>query len=70
MRGWDFVSGEAYRSTGPMVFSYSDDAVSKRDFMNISTSEGERQQFNAPGEGGAHLQLAPPAFEVKEPPVE
>ena len=53
LRAWDFVTGEAYRSIEPIVFSFSDDAKSKRDFMNISTSrEGERQQFNAPGEGG------------------
>jgi len=53
LRAWDFVTGEAYRSKTPMVFSYADDSRSKRDFMNISTSRhGERQQFSAPGEGG------------------
>ena len=53
LRAWDFVTGEAYTSTQPIVFSFSDDPRSKRDFMNVSRSRGgERQQFNAPGEGG------------------
>ena len=53
LRAWDFVTGEAFRSATPIVFSYSTDPSSRRDFMNISTSrEGERQQFTAPGEGG------------------
>lgn len=52
MRSWDFTSGEAFRSTTPIIFSYSDDVRSKRDFMNISTNKTERQQFNHPGEGG------------------
>ena len=77
------LQGEAFRSTHPMIFSYSDDPRSKRvacpafahwpalahafclrggwalrillvtqDFMNISTSKMERQQFDHPGEGG------------------
>ncbi|CAE7854271.1 DSPTP1 [Symbiodinium microadriaticum] len=52
LRAWDFTSGEAFRSTHPIIFSYSDDPRSKRDFMNISTSKMERQQFDHPGEGG------------------
>jgi hypothetical protein len=53
LRAWDFVSGQAFRSEGPIVFSFSNDPRSMRDFMNISTSrEGERQQFDSPGEGG------------------
>jgi len=53
LRAWDFVTGQAFRSEGPIVFSFSNDHRSMRDFMNISTSrEGERQQFNSPGEGG------------------
>ncbi|KAL3913188.1 MAG: hypothetical protein SGPRY_008073 [Prymnesium sp.] len=45
--------GEAFRSVQPIVFSFSTNPREKRDFMNISTSEdGERQQFDAPGEGG------------------
>ena len=30
MRSWDFTSGEAFRSTTPIIFSYSDDVRSKR----------------------------------------
>lgn len=52
LRAWDFTSGEAFRSIEPIIFSFSDDPRSKRDFMNISTSKTERQQFNHPGEGG------------------
>jgi len=53
LRAWDFVSGAAFRSEEPIVFSFSNDQKSMRDFMNISIAkEGERQQFNAPGEGG------------------
>jgi len=53
LRAWDFVSGQAFRSEGPIVFSFSTCDRNVRDFMNISTAkEGERQQFNAPGEGG------------------
>ena len=46
------MSGEPFTSPHPIVFSYSVDPASKRDFMQISTSEGERQQYYAPGEGG------------------
>ena len=42
LRAWEFVTGEAYRSKTPMVFSYADDSRSKRDFMNISTSRHGR----------------------------
>lgn len=53
LRAWDFVTGEAFRSTRPIVFSFSEDPKSRRDFMNISTSrKGEFQQFKEPGEGG------------------
>ena len=53
LRAWDFASGAAFRSEQPIVFSFSTDPRSKRDFMNISTSSlGSRQQFDAPGEGG------------------
>ena len=52
LRAWDFTTGEAFWSTQPIVFSFSDDPRSRRDFMNISTSANEPQQFNAPGEGG------------------
>ena len=30
LRAWDFTSGEAFRSTHPIIFSYSDDPRSKR----------------------------------------
>mmetsp|Transcript_13712 Transcript_13712/g.28891 ORF Transcript_13712/g.28891 Transcript_13712/m.28891 type:complete len:393 (-) Transcript_13712:771-1949(-) len=36
----------------PIVFSYSNDPREKRQFMRISTSAQESQQFHAPGEGG------------------
>ncbi|CAE8608020.1 unnamed protein product, partial [Polarella glacialis] len=52
LRSWDFVSGQAFRSKQPIVFSYSEDERDKRDFMNVSTSHNARQQFSAPGEGG------------------
>eukprot|EP00930_Biecheleria_cincta_P047550 TRINITY_DN32985_c0_g1_i1.p1 TRINITY_DN32985_c0_g1~~TRINITY_DN32985_c0_g1_i1.p1 ORF type:complete len:779 (-),score=133.68 TRINITY_DN32985_c0_g1_i1:288-2624(-) len=52
LRAWDFGTGVAFRSTHAIVFSFSEDPRNKRDFMNVSTSENKRQQFNAPGEGG------------------
>jgi len=53
VRSWDFVTGEAFRSIEPIVFSFSTDPRSKRDFMNVSQSrQGELQQFDVHGEGG------------------
>eukprot|EP00928_Gymnodinium_smaydae_P039020 TRINITY_DN26760_c1_g2_i1.p1 TRINITY_DN26760_c1_g2~~TRINITY_DN26760_c1_g2_i1.p1 ORF type:complete len:768 (+),score=106.40 TRINITY_DN26760_c1_g2_i1:142-2445(+) len=52
LRAWDFGSGEAYRSTHPIVFSFAQDPRMKRDFMNVSTSTGSKmQKFGDPGEG-------------------
>ena len=36
LRSWDFVSGEAFRSERPIVFSFSSNPLNKRDFMNLS----------------------------------
>ena len=52
LRGWDFVTGQAFCSDQPIVFSFSNDPKDKRQFMKISTSANEAQQFHAPGEGG------------------
>ena len=52
LRAWDFVTGQAYASEQPIVFSYSSDARDRRGFMKISTSANQAQQFHAPGEGG------------------
>lgn len=35
LRAWDFVTGETFRSISPIVFSFSEDPKSRRDFMNI-----------------------------------
>lgn len=51
LRGWDFVDGQAFASEQPIVFSFSNDPRDKREFMKISTSANEAQQFYAPGEG-------------------
>ena len=51
LRAWDFTSGLPYRSAKPIVFSFSHDERSRRDFMAISEASGERQHFSAPGEG-------------------
>ena len=51
VRAWDFSSGEPFRSTESIVFSFSPDgAKSKRDFMEISVAARARQQFDAPGD--------------------
>ena len=52
LRAWDFVTGQAYCSHDPIVFSYATDPADRRSFMKISTSANEAQQFHAPGEGG------------------
>ena len=52
LRAWDFVTGQAYCSNEPIVFSYATDPADRRSFMKISTSAHEAQQFYAPGEGG------------------
>lgn len=52
LRAWDFVTGQSYSSTTPIVFSFSPDPRDKRQFMRISTSANEPVQFHAPGEGG------------------
>ncbi|CAB9507294.1 expressed unknown protein [Seminavis robusta] len=52
LRAWDFVTGQSYCSTKPIVFSFSPDPRDKRQFMRISTSANEPVQFHAPGEGG------------------
>jgi protein-tyrosine phosphatase len=52
LRAWDFVTGQAFCSVAPIVFSFADDPRDKRQFMKISTSAHEAQQFHAPGEGG------------------
>jgi len=52
LRAWDFCDGQAFRSKEPIVFSFSDDPRDRRQFMKISTSAQEAQQFHAPGEGG------------------
>mmetsp|Transcript_16513 Transcript_16513/g.30052 ORF Transcript_16513/g.30052 Transcript_16513/m.30052 type:complete len:791 (-) Transcript_16513:97-2469(-) len=52
LRAWDFVTGQAFCSNEPIVFSFADDPRDKRDFMKISKSSNTAQQFQAPGEGG------------------
>jgi protein-tyrosine phosphatase len=52
LRAWDFVTGQAYASEQPIVFSYSNDEKNRRSFMKISTSANRALQFHAPGEGG------------------
>lgn len=52
LRAWDFVTGQAFCSKQPIVFSFTHNALDKRQFMKISTSANEAQQFHAPGEGG------------------
>ena len=52
LRAWDFVTGQAYASKQPIVFSFADDPRDRRQFMKISTSANVAQQFHAPGEGG------------------
>jgi hypothetical protein len=53
LRAWDFVTGQAYASEQPIVFSYSNEGLrDRRAFMKISTSANRAQQFYAPGEGG------------------
>ena len=52
LRAWDFVTGQAYASAQPIVFSFSNDPRDRRGFMKISTSANSMQQFHAPGEGG------------------
>jgi hypothetical protein len=53
LRAWDFVTGQAFASEQPVVFSFSKDGPrDKRSFMQISTSANELQQFHEPGEGG------------------
>lgn len=52
LRAWDFVTGQAFASKHPVVFSFAEDPRDKRQFMKISTSANEAQQFHAPGEGG------------------
>ena len=52
LRAWDFVTGQSFTSTQPIVFSFADDPRDKRQFMKISTSANQAQQFHAPGEGG------------------
>ena len=52
LRAWDFVTGQAFTSKTPIVFSFADDPRDKRQFMKISTSANAAQQFHAPGEGG------------------
>ena len=51
LRAWDFVTGQAYCSKQPVVFSFADDSRDTRAFMKISHSANEAQQFLAPGEG-------------------
>lgn len=52
LRAWDFVTGQAYASEQPIVFSYSNEGLrDRRAFMKISTSANRAQQFHAPGEG-------------------
>lgn len=56
LRAWDFVGGEAYRSSTPLIFSYSDDLRSRRDFMMVSMSKpSEQQQFVEGTEGAGGL---------------
>jgi len=52
LRAWDFVSGQAYTSKEPIVFSHSSDSSDRRGFMKISNSANQAQQFYTPGEGG------------------
>ena len=52
LRAWDFVTGQAFASEHPIVFSFAKDSRDRRSFMQISTSANEMQQFHAPGEGG------------------
>lgn len=51
LRGWDFVTGEAFASNEPIVFSFADDPGDRRAFMKVSRSANVAQQFQAPGEG-------------------
>eukprot|EP00980_Cylindrotheca_fusiformis_P009794 scaffold2156_cov115-Cylindrotheca_fusiformis.AAC.19 len=52
LRAWDFVTGQAFASKQPVVFSFAEDPRDRRQFMKISTSANEAQQFEFPGEGG------------------
>lgn len=52
LRAWDFVTGQAFASTQPIVFSHASDPRDRRGYMKISTSANRAQQFHAPGEGG------------------
>jgi len=52
LRAWDFCDGQAFCSKEPIVFSFSEEPGDRRQFMKISTSAQEAQQFHAPGEGG------------------
>jgi protein-tyrosine phosphatase len=52
LRAWDFVTGQAFASKQPIVFSFAEDSRDRRQFMKISTSSNAALQFHAPGEGG------------------
>ena len=52
LRAWDFVTGQAFCSKQPIVFSFAHDPNDRQKFMKISTSATQAQQFHAPGEGG------------------
>lgn len=55
LRAWDFVSGKAYSSCNPIVFSYGEvldngGRIDRRAFMKVSTSANEPQQYHEPGQ--------------------
>ena len=56
LRAWDFVSGKAYWSRSPIVFSYAgedfsnDCRIDRRAFMKVSTTANEPQQYHEPGQ--------------------
>mmetsp|Transcript_83958 Transcript_83958/g.175618 ORF Transcript_83958/g.175618 Transcript_83958/m.175618 type:complete len:807 (-) Transcript_83958:264-2684(-) len=79
LRAWDFVSGEGFRSKGPIAFSYAEDARNKRDFRDVATDPAEEQRvYTSPEESsilgmGANaivhrvqLQVATPSPEGSE----
>eukprot|EP00927_Polykrikos_kofoidii_P049566 TRINITY_DN43612_c0_g1_i1.p1 TRINITY_DN43612_c0_g1~~TRINITY_DN43612_c0_g1_i1.p1 ORF type:complete len:800 (+),score=110.19 TRINITY_DN43612_c0_g1_i1:115-2514(+) len=52
VRAWDFGTGDAFRSKYPIVFSFSADPRSRRDFIDISTSALDQcQKFRDPDPG-------------------
>lgn len=53
LRAWDFGSGAGFRSQEPIVFSFSKNCKSKRDFVDVSSGRGNQcQSFDRPSDSG------------------